>query len=295
MSHLGRNALAALSLTNEQRMGILEKDIWIRYRRATEILNGLEGLLQYPPRHRMPNMLIVGETNNGKTAIANQFLAKHPPCYKEDDEADKVPVLLVRAPPVPDERRLNANLLDALRVPHKTNERADRMFSQLMAVMPRLGVRMLMIDDIQDILAGNRQQQRVFLNVIKSMGNELQIPIAALGTSDALQALQTDGQLANRFVPTPIPVWKFDKDYLRLLASFEEILCLRNESKLTEVRLATRILTMSEGFLGEIAKLLEISAKQAIRDGSERISVDLLESVVWISSSERRSKAAQLI
>jgi hypothetical protein len=51
------------------------------------------------------------------------------------------------------------------------------------------------------VLAGPLLRQRQFLNVIKHLGNELQIPIVAAGTQDAFNAIQTDPQLANRFAP----------------------------------------------------------------------------------------------
>lgn len=293
--HLCAAARKALTLSDSDRTVYIRNEPWIWYRKAEEILTSLEELLIHPKTHRMPSMLIVGRTNNGKTAIAQQFLALHPPIYEPTAEADVVPVLYLQAPPVPDERRLNAVMLDTLRIPHKTNERADRMMQQLLLVMPRLGVKMLMIDEIHHVLAGNRERQRAFLQVLKYIGGELKIPLVALGTSDALYALQTDAQLANRFVPTALPEWKFDRDYLSLLASFEQLLPLRRPSTLTEVRLATRLLTMSEGTIGELARLLALASTQAIKDKSEHISLSLLEKLPWIEPSERRNHAARLL
>jgi hypothetical protein len=293
--HLCAAARKALTLSDPDRMLYVRNEPWIWYRKAEEILTSLEELLIHPKTHRMPSMLIVGRTNNGKTAIAQQFLALHPPIYEPTAEADVVPVLYLQAPPVPDERRFNAVILDTLRIPHKTNERADRMMQQLLLVMPRLGVKMLMIDEIHHVLAGNRERQRAFLQVLKYIGGELKIPLVALGTSDALYALQTDAQLANRFVPTVLPEWKFDRDYLSLLASFEQLLPLRRPSTLTEVRLATRLLTMSEGTIGELARLLTLASTQAIKDKSEHISLSLLEKLPWTEPSERRDHAVRLL
>ncbi len=295
MNHLTQEAQGLLELSDELRIRELKNGPWIGYPRSEELLQALEDLLQHPPSHRMPNMLIIGKTNNGKTAVAQTFLSLHKPNYDPDAEADDIPVLYVQAPPVPDERRFNAALLDKLRVPHKINERADRMLFQLLAVMPRLGVKMLMIDEIHHVLAGNMQKQRAFLNVLKYIGNELQVPIVALGTGDALYALQTDAQLANRFVPQPLPEWKMDRDYLRLLASFEQILPLKKPSGLTETRLATRVLTMSGGVIGEISALLQAAGVRAIRDRSEQITIALLESLSWTAPDERRARAAEMV
>lgn len=56
---------------------------------------------------------------------------------------------------------------------------------------------------------------------MKYMGNELQIPIVGVGIKDAYRAIQTDSQLANRFEPAVLPRWEMDKNFLRLLMSFE--------------------------------------------------------------------------
>jgi hypothetical protein len=72
----------------------------------------------------------------------------------------------------------------------------------------------------------NSANQRHFLNVIKYLGNELQIPIVAAGTHDAFNAVQSDPQLSNRFEPALLRRWALTDEYLRLLASFEVALPL---------------------------------------------------------------------
>jgi hypothetical protein len=55
-----------------------------------------------------------------------------------------------------------------------------------------INVKMLIIDKIHHVLAGPLLKQRHFLNVIKYMGNELQIPLVAAGTHAAFNAIQID-------------------------------------------------------------------------------------------------------
>lgn len=43
------------------------------------------------------------------------------------------------------------------------------------------------------------------LNQLKFISNELRIPIVALGTNEALYAMQTDAQIASRFEPFALP------------------------------------------------------------------------------------------
>ena len=43
-------------------------------------------------------------------------------------------------------------------------------------------VRMLVIDELHNILSGARNQQRRLLNLLRWLGNELQIPLVGVGT-----------------------------------------------------------------------------------------------------------------
>jgi len=292
MREMSPNAQAALLLPLDERVRYLQISRWICYDYAEAILKDLQELLEHPKVLRMPNLLVWGDTNCGKTAIIDRFCQEYPLRQNGEEEADVVPVLYIQAPPVPDERRFYSLILDKLRVPHKTNERADRMMCQILKMFPKLGVRMLIVDEIHHILAGNLQRQRAFLNVIKYLGNEAVIPIVGVGTISALNALQTDAQLANRFEPRNLPRWRLDTRYRQLLASFEYVLPLAEESNLTEKEMATKLLDMSGGTIGELSKLIRRAAIETIRQGREKISLSLLEEVQWIPPDLRNRPVA---
>ena len=63
------------------------------------------------------------------------------------------------------------------------------------------GVSCLTIDEVHNLLSGSAIQQRRILNLLRWLGNELQIPLIAVGTAEALHAIHSDDQLANRFEP----------------------------------------------------------------------------------------------
>ena len=250
----------------------------------------MESLLTHPKTHRMPNLLIVGNTNNGKTMLVKRFCSRHPPEDNKEGQSFVVPVLFVQAPPVPDEGRFYNAILDLLFAPYKPSDRVDRKQFQAIKLMREVGLRMLIIDEVQHILAGNLTRQRTFLNVIKFLGNELEIPIVGVGTKDAFRALQTDTQLANRFDHARLPRWKNGDDFIRLLMTFEQMLPLRNPSRLDDPALADRIYSMSEGYIGEISRLLVEAAVAAVKTGKEAIDKRLLESIGWVAPSDRRKQ-----
>src|ERR1700723_631167 len=65
--------------SNESRIRRIRTDRWITYSRAEAALSAMEDLLTFPKRTRMPNLLLVGPTNNGKTMIVEKFRRAHPP------------------------------------------------------------------------------------------------------------------------------------------------------------------------------------------------------------------------
>lgn len=291
--HLSPRAKAALNLTVEDRVRFVREPRWIGYPRAQAILRKLEDLLTHPKVHRMPNLLVVGETNNGKTMIIQQFHRRHPPRDNSRGEGIVVPALIIQAPPVPDESRFYNAILEKLFAPYKPNERVDRKQYQVIKILGQVNLGLLIIDEIHHILAGNLNKQRHFLNVIKYLGNELEVPIVGVGTRDAFNALQTDPQLSNRFEPALLPKWRMDEDFFRLLASFEHMIPLKKPSGLTEENLAMKLLSMTEGTIGELSSLLTRAAVLAIGTGEERISHKVLDQAEWVAPSERKRQVAQ--
>ncbi|EDO26584.1 predicted protein, partial [Nematostella vectensis] len=114
------------------------------------------------------------------------------------------------------------------------------------------------------------------LNVIKYLSNELQIPIICAGTKEAYNAIQTDPQLANRFEPKVLQRWRNDDEFKRLLVSFESVIPLSEPSNLIENSILTNILAKSEGLIGEVTKIIELSSILAIESGKNKITNNII-------------------
>jgi hypothetical protein len=286
-AHLGEVARAMLASSDEERIRHIRSERWIGYDRALSVIDRLEDLLRHPPKHRMPNLLLVGDTNNGKTAILQRFRELHAAFEHPDGSGDVFPVLIVHAPDEPSPDRFYNTILEALFAPYKANEKADVKLHRVIRLFRQVRLGMLVIDEIHDILGGSRVQHHQFLKVIKRLGNELQIPIVGAGTREAFNAIHADAQLANRFHPVILPKCDMGMDYLKLLASFERMLPLRRASRLTRKSLAMKLLALSEGTIGELATLVGDAAVAAIRNGDERISEEIIDTLGWVVPSER--------
>ncbi|RII26341.1 MAG: hypothetical protein CXR31_11665 [Geobacter sp.] len=275
-----------LDSNGDDRIEYLRTDKWIPYPRANQILKKIEELLKEPTKTRMSNLLIVGESNNGKTSLVKKFWRSHPP--SDGLYEDAYPVMYVQAPPVPDERRFYDAILTVLLVPFRHRDAPSQKIADISYYFNKIGTRMLIVDEIHNILSGSVPKQRAFMNALKNLGNQLAIPIVLVGTKDALMATNTDMQISSRFKPEHLPVWRLDREFVQLLASIETTLPLRKPSDLATKELAQEIYRLSEGYIGEIVAVIGEAAVVAIQSGSERITTKEIKESGFIPPSKRR-------
>lgn len=246
-SHLLPAAQGLALLPAGERIQRIRADRWIGYPQAIETLNRLETLYSWPNKQRMPNLLLVGPTNNGKSMIVEKFRRMHP--ASSDADQEHIPVLVVQMPSEPSVLRFYVALLAAMGAPLRPRPRLPEMEQLALSLLRKVGVRMLVIDELHNVLAGNSVNRREFLNLLRFLGNELHIPLIGVGTRDAYLAIRSDDQLENRFKPMILPLWEVNDDCCSLLASFAASFPLRRRSPIATQDMARYLLTRSEGTL----------------------------------------------
>lgn len=267
------------TLTVDNRLQAIQRPFWIGYPKVQTIMQKMEEIINYPKMHRMPNLAIIGETNNGKTMLLKTFCRRHAPTEDAYLEHPTLPILMLQTPPEPNEGRLYADILTMLFSHAGARETADAKLQRIRMLLTNLETKMIILDEFQNALAGTGARLRRFLNGIKYLGNELSIPIVVAGTPETLNVLQSDPQIANRFEPVFLPKWEIGEDYLRLLATIEPKLGLKHRSKLHDSVITQRLHEESEGTIGELMKLLQVLAKDAILSGNESISQEMVQRV----------------
>jgi replication-associated recombination protein RarA len=287
--HLVGECRAQASLDNSERIRAILTERWIAYPRAILALERLEYLLEHPPRDRMPCLLLYGATGMGKTKILKKFVRDHPASFDTRTGINTMPLVVMQMPPEPDEKAFYLQLLDSMNAPSRYSHTVYQLRQIVIDLLRYTKTRMILIDEIHTLLASTYRQQRIMLNTLRFIANELNLTLVCAGTADAKRALLTDQQLADRFEAIELPAWRNDGDLKRLLASFQALLPLRRPSDLTSAETRHEIVQRTEGITVRIIRLLEHLAIEALKSGSEAITPEsfaLLDSQAPLLSME---------
>lgn len=290
LSHLTPATQITAMLSNTERIDKIRSERWISYTYALQALRELEDLFNWPSRQRMPNMLLIGATNNGKSMIIEKFCRQHLSTSSEDGSKQIIPIVNIQMPSNPAINRFYMAILYAMNAPIPRGARVPELEILSLQLMKATQVRMLIIDELHNLLSGGQSTRHEFLNLLRFLGNELRIPVIGVGTDDAYRAIRSDAQLENRFKPFILPRWQDNDELATLLASFLTCVPLRKASTLHSQEMMRYILSRTEGTIGEISTLLTSAAVVAIETGEEAINSRTLALVSHDNPTERRQK-----
>ena len=282
LDHVFADFRHIVGLPDADRIAFLDQPRWISYPLATRMLDTLRGLMEKPTRPRMPSLLIVGESNNGKTTLIRRFTDLHGVAYVDTNNEPVKPVILVESPPSADEKGLYIAILERFFTPYRASDPAAKLRYQVIHLLHLCKTRVLIIDEFHSLLAGTAIKQREVMNTIKLLCNELSIPIVGVGTREAVRVLHTDPQHASRFDVISMPLWELNPDFQRLLHGFEKVLPLRKPSELLKPEMATALHAISGGNIGNVHRLIVECAIEAIRSKKECIDLAIVKSKAWV-------------
>lgn len=275
-SHLTSAAARILAESNNNRIRAVQSERWVHYPRAGQALQLLNRLLDHPRTTRMPSIAIYADSGMGKTMIMEKFRRDHPAEFDADAGVERTRVLALQMAGKPGERRLYAQILAALGAPHSPRSTVVDLEQVTLRLMRAVDVHVLLLDEIHNILAGTFREQRVVLNTLRYLSNELQISLVCFGVNEAKEAISGDVQLARRFEEYPLPRWSAEESFEQLILAIIRNLPLRHPSVLS-VPTVRRILQVTGGITARVFRMMNELAITAIETGAERITDDAVE------------------
>ena len=288
MEHLDTEARKAMEFDVQKRIEYALTSRFITYDGIQEIFDGFTDILNYPDDHRPPNAILISKTNNGKTALLQEF--------QRINDVKKIPgvgpqlkVLHVQAPNAPDESRLYTNILKALNAPVNGSDIVSNKLLQVERAFKSLGLKVLILDELHNVANATATKQRKFLTDLKFLCNEFKLSLICAGTQAAYDVLSYDAQVASRFERYDLPTWQAKpKEFVAFLKKYETMLPLKHSSGFNEdKKLIGHIFKLGEGTLGEYVRILKYSAREAIRSGEERITIDVINKIKFTPPSKR--------
>ena len=273
------SAQAVFLSSAEERLAFLEKGFWIGYPAAKDILRHLEQILARPSVGRPEGLSIIVASNNGKSHLLEYFLKLHPPTPMAGATTMQIQVLHIEAPVGASSPDFFESMCYALRIPELSSGPVRKRRGRVNKALREAGVKMIVIDEIHNLIAGGEMRSRIILEHLKTFSNIHRISLVGAGTARALQSLKLDEQYLSRMPPVTLPDWNLNRAFLGLLMAIESRMPLREVSMLTDPKLAEFIHSHSKKCIGRTVRLIVDSTRLAIYKGEEKLTESLIRQV----------------
>lgn len=160
-------------------------------------------------------MLLLGDTGTGKTTVADTYISKYlQECDSlESDELTKKPILKISIPSDATTIGILTKLLNELNHEDCVTGTLSRLMHRFMKAAKAYGVEMVILDEFQHLLRNQAQKRtRQAANAIKTLHDDLNIPIVMIGMPESRQVIEAHSELYRRFTYEQIELVPFSLD-----------------------------------------------------------------------------------
>ena len=157
-------------------------------------------------------MLLLGDTGIGKTTVAKAYVDKYiSECGSlVTSEGSKKPILYISIPSDATTIGILTKLLNALEHEDCMSGTQARLMHRFMKAAKTAGVEMIILDEFQHLLRNQAQKRtRQAANAIKTLHDDLNIPIVMIGLPESLDVVAAHPELYRRFTYEQIELKPF--------------------------------------------------------------------------------------
>jgi hypothetical protein len=234
-------------------------------------------------------LMVIGEPGTGKTTFAKRVMQRHPRVITANQTF--VPAVYMRIPPTVTPKGMGEALLMALRDPNPKGKAKD-LLHRCILLMRKCQVRILMIDDFQDIPARRSKGIAEIGDWLRTLIDATPTLIIAMGTPSASIVRDSSDQVRKRiqatahFLPFLVSLndpgkWEEQKENLQkwfsLLGSLDNGLPLAESSNLKSPETALLLLHASNGGFSHLKVILRHAIACAVERSCESISREHLK------------------
>lgn len=187
-------------------------------------------------------------------------------------------IVAAELPPVPLLSSLYAEIIRSMNADVSPTTRLHELERTAINMLAHASPRMLLIDEIHNLLSCSARDQRAALNAIKYLANKLRVSIVAAGTYEALHVMRSDPQIASCFEQLELPVWTESQELRRFVAGYLA-LPLKKAAVEIDKRFVEYLLELSDCVTGRIIEVLRRAAFQGIADKSQKVGLQQLQHI----------------
>lgn len=285
--HIHPDFLHLLELSKEEKCYAINEAFVINYPKAKELLQTMLNYINKPKKPRMQSLLIIAEPNMGKTTLARKFHEMNPDFRIESsDEIKTIKPIIYIDVQNSDEKELYVKILEQFWAPYRITHSKLKLKYQAINLLKISQVKAIILDEIHNILTGSPLKQKIMMDSIRNLSNDLMIPIIGVGIKSAATLVYSDDQHVSRFDIIKLDRWELNNDFRGLLQSFERRLPLKKVSNLASKEKATLLYDISQGNLGHLHRILIDCTEYAILNDIEEITLEIIEKFIYLKEAK---------
>ena len=274
-SHLPQDVRPIAALDAAARIAHIRVARWVQHAAADRVLaRYLHEALAQPPRERMENLLLVGESGMGKTMLIRKFERQTIAAFDDAGGVQRRPVVVMLMPHQPTEAQFFGQLLGALHAPVAGHFiRGFPLQDPAVRLLHELGTRVVVIDELNTLCwRAHRVSSVSFCNCCVSCPTSCGWRSSGWGVPEARHALLSDSQLRSRFTDIELSPWSLSEDLRDFCgtADLEFAVAPTFAGGLAEASTPPGGADRRHPTLSGICKAFERAAIAAIREGRRR-------------------------